>query len=213
MVGNDVVDLRRATHRPRSPRFDARVFSDAEQSALSRASDQARLRWRLWAAKEAAYKLLRREDARVIFSPRRFAVESPELLAQGADVGALRHADQRVMLRYVDGDDYVHAVAVRSEEQMSEVVHGLARLGGLGVGLDASAAVRRLACDTLAPLRGLEPDAVRVKRRERIPDLYVEGEDAPWGALSLSHHGDHVAYAWLGERAPAARGAALAKAS
>ncbi len=77
MIGNDVVDLRDRDARPETlhPRFDARVFSPAERLALERSEDPDRQRWRLWSAKEAAYKLARKLDPSSTFSPSRFEVE------------------------------------------------------------------------------------------------------------------------------------------
>ncbi len=77
MVGNDVVDLRDSDARPDTlhPRFDARVFTPAERLALERSEDATRQRWRLWSAKEAAYKVARKLDASSTFSPSRFEVE------------------------------------------------------------------------------------------------------------------------------------------
>ncbi|MGH7855988.1 MAG: 4'-phosphopantetheinyl transferase family protein, partial [Candidatus Binatia bacterium] len=77
MVGNDVIDLRDPETAPGSqhPRFDARVFAPAERALLGASTDARRLRWILWAAKEAAYKVARKIDARAVFSPRRFVVD------------------------------------------------------------------------------------------------------------------------------------------
>ena len=77
MLGNDVVDL----HDPDSDaatlsaRFDARVFTEGERLAIDSHADPAAHRWRHWAAKEAAYKALRRRRPSVPFSPIRFEVD------------------------------------------------------------------------------------------------------------------------------------------
>ena len=62
MVGNDIVDLRDPQSRSESlhPRFDTRVFSERERRIIGEAADSERVRWKLWAAKEAAYKLMRK---------------------------------------------------------------------------------------------------------------------------------------------------------
>ncbi len=59
MVGNDIVDLGDAEtcNGPSHPGFDARVFAPVERRALAASPAPNRLRWSLWAAKEAAYKL------------------------------------------------------------------------------------------------------------------------------------------------------------
>src|SRR5512139_2501725 len=76
MIGNDVVDLLDPETQPGAvhPRFDARVFTDDELRALRRSVAPGRLRWLMWAAKESAFKAVRRNDACVAFRPREFAV-------------------------------------------------------------------------------------------------------------------------------------------
>ncbi len=88
MVGNDVVDLadRDARSQTYALRFDARVFDRSERAAIERAGSPQSLqspqstestesqRWRLWAAKEAAYKVARKENAGTVFTPARFGV-------------------------------------------------------------------------------------------------------------------------------------------
>ena len=61
MVGNDIVDLGDPDADPSTlhPGFDARVFTARERRSIESAGDPARQRWRLWAAKEACYKLAR----------------------------------------------------------------------------------------------------------------------------------------------------------
>ncbi len=77
MLGNDVVDLCDRDSHPTTlhPRFDERVFTDGERAALAASDSIGRERWRIWAAKEAAYKAARKLDARICFSPRRFVVD------------------------------------------------------------------------------------------------------------------------------------------
>ena len=82
MVGNDVVDLLDPDSDPATlnPRFDERVLhpEESRHAEERRAFDgePARaLRWRLWAAKEAAYKAVKQIRPETVFSPRRFRTE------------------------------------------------------------------------------------------------------------------------------------------
>ena len=61
MVGNDVVDLRDPDVDPSTlhPGFDGRVFCRDELESLEASPDPVCQRWRLWAATEAAYTLVR----------------------------------------------------------------------------------------------------------------------------------------------------------
>jgi len=57
-----------------------------------------------------------------------------------------------------------------------------------------SAAVRRLAIDRVAARLGVAPARLAIGKRDRIPELRLDG--APCDAdLSLSHHGGVVAFA------------------
>jgi len=94
MLGNDVIDLGDPETLPGAlhPRFDARVFTPHERAALANAARPERLRWRLWALKEAAYKCLKKLEPQTGFSPQRFAVQLAELLPQASGGSTARHS-------------------------------------------------------------------------------------------------------------------------
>lgn len=76
LVGNDVVDLRvaeNASVRER-PRFLARVCDDAEQARVRAAALPVAALWALFAAKEAAYKVVTKLRPGAILAHRRFRV-------------------------------------------------------------------------------------------------------------------------------------------
>ncbi|MCD4750587.1 MAG: 4'-phosphopantetheinyl transferase superfamily protein [Thermoanaerobaculales bacterium] len=76
MVGNDVVDLgdRETQPESRHPRFDRRVFTADEYRLIEAGPNSNELRWTLWACKESAYKLFKRQNPTTVFSPRAFEV-------------------------------------------------------------------------------------------------------------------------------------------
>ncbi len=188
MVGNDVVDLRDLEARARGlhPRFDARVFARSEGEALRASEDPQRLRWRLWAAKEAAYKLLKKCDPKLAFSPARFVVA-----LDGSLRGEVVHAKRTLCVSLRTEADALHAVATNDAHCAARVVSAV---GIASEPLDPSTAVRALAVRTLAERLGLPSAAFRLGRRSRIPTLEVAGLAAPLD-LSLSHHGRFVAFA------------------
>lgn len=193
MVGNDVVDLRDPESRCESlhPRFDTRVFSEGERAAIGDADDSERVRWKLWAAKEAAYKLVRKFAPTTVFSPQLFQVKL------SGDTGAtVDHEDSCCTVRYTENDGALHAVATSGVAEPSTVVTGWRRLeaGEIASGdPDApSQAVRALLCERIAEQLGVAVSELEVRRQGRVPFLFVNGEPAPVD-LSLSHHGD-----WLG---------------
>jgi 4'-phosphopantetheinyl transferase superfamily len=188
MVGNDVVDLRSraVASGPRHPRFDARVFAPSEHRALRESSEPNALRWSLWAAKEAAYKVVKKLDAATVWSPRRFVVR----LEPGG--GAVEHGGRSIPVRVEADAERVHAVAIDRAEALPQVHARVATLPDPES--DPSQAVRTLARESLAPLLGARPEALEIAREGRIPVLRIAGRDAPFD-LSLSHHGRFVAYA------------------
>ena len=188
MVGNDVVDLRAraVVAGPRHPRFDARVFAPSEHRALRESDAPNALRWTLWAAKEAAYKVAKKLDDATVWSPLRFVVS-----LAGGD-GTVEHAGRSIPVRVEADAERVHAVATDRAEALDGVRSRVAELEGPDA--DPSTAVRRLAREELAPLLGGDPGALEIGRRDRIPVLRVGGRDAPFD-LSLSHHGRFVAFA------------------
>lgn len=197
MLGNDVVDLAREAQDASASRdrFDRRVFSDGERRAIERGPDPHRVRWSLWAAKEAAYKAARRRDPSVVWSPVRFAVRP----GPDPDTACVHHDSGRYAVRYLPVASGVHALAVA--EPFSRLLEPAAPGGpGLLFGCrrgpvdDASAEVRRLARQGLARALGAPVDAIEVRRRERIPQLWCRGAAAE-APLSLSHHGDLLAWA------------------
>ncbi len=198
MVGNDVVDLRApaVVGGPRHPRFDARVFAPSEHRALRESAEPNPLRWAFWAAKEAAYKVVKKLDDAAVWSPLRFVVRFERGLA-----GAVEHAGRSIPVQVERDAERVHALASDRPEALARLTSCVATLEPAGA--DPSAAVRALACERLAPLLGVSAESLEITRRGRIPVLRVSGRDAPFD-LSLSHHGRFVAFAAesLCERSP-----------
>lgn len=193
MIGNDVVDLEDPETRPgaQHPRFDARVFAGAELAWLRRSGAPERLRWMLWAAKEAAYKVARKLDPRVSFAPARFAVQ-----LDGSLRGRVEHAGRSLWLAVRADASSVHAIASDAELDPARLLLGQQRLhaGAAASNAEPSLAVRRLAMRKLALRLGAEPAELEIGQRGRVPELRRRGE-ATGLDLSLSHHGGLVAFA------------------
>jgi hypothetical protein len=187
MLGNDVVDLAERDGPERHPRYDARAFGAAERRLLAREAAPERLRQLLWAAKESAFKALRRLDPATIFSPRRFAVELDATLR-----GRVRTPFGEVFIRgRVDGD-CVHVVATDRENPGAALLQGVARSSDP----DSSRAVRTLAIAELSARLSRAPGELWIERLNRTPVLRLRGRSSP-AVLSLSHHGRFVAWACL----------------
>jgi phosphopantetheinyl transferase len=203
-VGNDVVDLRDPENQPDAihARFDERVFGPAERACIREADSPHRVRWALWAAKESAYKVARRMDARVHFSPRVFSVRiSDPFPGRGRSIRAeVGHAADRFQVDLQCTDDWIHAVATlseRIEESVRWKVDSLTPLLDSAPDVrEASKQVRRLARSALASALSLVPsELVITAAARRVPHVWWRGRRLAVD-LSLSHHGRFVACAW-----------------
>jgi phosphopantetheinyl transferase (holo-ACP synthase) len=179
------------------------VFAEEELEQLDACDNREVLRWSMWAAKEAAYKLLKARHASVVFSPSRFVVRP-----DGHNAATVEVADVHLRVDFQTTPAYVHAIArqepvtcpvprrqvrqlaVSSREATAAAVamHG-------GDAIPASVAVRQLAVTSVARLLGEEPAGLSVGSDGRVPILLRGGRRVP-GSLSLSHHGRFVAFAW-----------------
>ena len=188
MIGNDVVDLGDPESRAegRHPRFDGRVFDEAERALIQGSGQPERIRWLLWAAKESAYKAARKEDPRTVFAPSRFHAERHADGRLTVSIG-----DRRFRVNVVVGVEHLHAVARRAGDPAAAMHSAVARLPERATGTDA---VRQLAIATLSGLFGVSPEELAVRREGRIPALWLRGRPSP-ADLSLSHHGRFVAFA------------------
>jgi phosphopantetheinyl transferase len=189
MVGNDVVDLRDPEADPGrlSDRFDERVFCAEERATLT---DDSERRWKLWAAKEAAYKVAVKQDPATIFSPSRFRV----CLENASEIGFVTWDSGGVPVHVCGGDGVVHAVAATNSNRL---ITGLRRLAPSSLGSEvqrSSQAVRSLAVEGLVTALGVDPCAIEIRKQGRLPEFFVAGVRAPTD-LSLSHHGEIVGFA------------------
>ena len=202
MVGNDVVDLRDPDTDPSTlhPGFDTRVFCRSELESLELSRNPVCQRWSLWAAKEAAYKLVRKLRPQVVFSPSRFVVELASDAGGESEIttGSVTHEGVPYPVRVERREGAIHAITRPLVASASRVVHGLRRLEPHELEArdpEAAGTAARWLCRTsLAwPLLARVAD-LEVRRRGRIPELWLRGARAA-ADLSLSHHGSLVAFA------------------
>jgi len=193
-VGNDVVDLADPETRLGGlhPRWGGRVFCAAERHTLEASRSRHRLHWALWAAKESAYKALKRLEPWAIFSPREFEVELSDLPETGPGVAAGRVVHQGEVFGLevrLDGAS-LHAVATIQEE--ARILFSVEEAP-----CDPGVAARRLAATAIGSALGLDPADVEIVGRP--PVAMHRGHPLAVG-VSLSHHGRFVAFACaLGE--------------
>ena len=209
MVGNDIVDLYDSDAHPSTlnGRFDERVFCASERQTLENAPER---RWKLWAAKEAAYKVAVKQDPATIFSPSRFRVG----LEAKEETGFVTWDTGRLRIHVCVDEGAVHAIAATNSNPL---ISGLRRLESLPPGRSGEAlseAARGLAAEGLVAALGVDEGAIEIRKRGRVPELFVDGVRAQVD-LSLSHHGEVVGFACeiigaganeIGESLPTAEG-------
>jgi phosphopantetheinyl transferase (holo-ACP synthase) len=193
MVGNDVIDLgdREAQPESRHPRFDSRVFTADEYRLIEASRCSNQVRWMLWACKESAYKLVKRQDPATVFSPRTFEVE---MVFPGPV--QVHHQGGAVCVRINLHGDAIHAVATRNRDDTKRLISAV----GTTVS-NPSSAVRELARQHLSRVLGCTPGDIEIASgSDRIPELRIGGSRPP-GSISLSHHGRFVAFScWFMSR-------------
>lgn len=192
MVGNDIVDLGDPEAQPGAthPRFDTRVFTADEQALIATSPARLRARWLLWAAKESAYKVLRKSDLRTEFVPKRLAVR---FVGVDYSAGVVETDGRGIRFVATEDGDVIHAVAAANAEELRHAMWGVAPIGGA----DSSVATREFAIRALAPTLDVSVERLAIVTRQRVPQLYLDGLAVP-GDLSLSHHGRYAAFAWQG---------------
>jgi len=189
-IGNDVIDLDDAEivdHHLR-PRFVARVLATEERERLARTPDREKkeLLWTLFAAKEAAYKVVTKLRGPIVFAHRSFVV--------GDD--CVRFEELVLRLQLVRGPGFVHAIAFVGD------VRPIAHVELIDAGEDASHAARRILRESLARSLGCATAELEIVRDE-APGTWT-GRSPPRVLLrgsplevdvSLSHDGRFVAMA------------------
>lgn len=201
-----MVDLQDPENQPGAihRRFDLRAFTVDERAWLTGHLDVGpdavhRARWRLWAAKESAFKVARKLDSRVRFHPLAFAVS-----VSSNSRAVVCHAKGRFDVWLSGGDEWVHAVAApfacdpyRPSSRLRPLGCGFGGEGAVGSEAAASpgARVRAMARSAVATALSLTAGDIEIASSERIPVVVWRKMRLPVD-LSLSHHGRFAGCAW-----------------
>jgi hypothetical protein len=208
MLGNDIVDLSDLETQPgaQHPRFDSRVFNEEERARLAEHRDSHRLRWSYWAAKEATYKWLRKQDEDVIFSPRSMSVSFGN---DSLGEGEVLVGQDRVAVKFLQHPEYVHALVHAPDVSADSFVVHIERMADEEVAADcASKRLRELVIDRFSSELEIDPTNLCVVSEGKIPRLESKGTILEVD-LSFSHHGRYAAFvAQRGMQLDRERGAA-----
>jgi phosphopantetheinyl transferase (holo-ACP synthase) len=203
LVGNDVVDLLDPETRPGAihRRFDERAFTPAERAWLTASETAHRVRWRMWAAKESAFKVARKLEPGTRFLPRAFSVQ----LGQDARA-VVCHAIGRFEVSLSWTDDWVHAIATPSDgdeidgskkARRGSRVEALLERGQRGrtAASHVSARVRAMARSAIGSMLSIAPFEIEIVMSGGVPVAIWREAPLPID-LSLSHHGRFLACVW-----------------
>jgi len=194
LVGNDVVDLRDPETRLDSvhDRFIERVFTPAERDAIFASRDSRAALWSHWAAKESAYKIIKKAEPDAIFSHRAFQVEFFNRVGGTRLTGSVEHEGRRVDVDVLHAGDTIHAVALLGHwPHRRRVVSDVAPISRSD---DPSRAVRGALVESAAREIECGEGELRVVG-SRPPRLEHRGAGVGFD-VSLSHHGRLVGFAY-----------------
>jgi phosphopantetheinyl transferase (holo-ACP synthase) len=154
------------------------VLTAKERLLVQVSHDPDRMLWSLWAAKEAAFKALSRQNSAMVFSPVRLEVDPNP----GGPTALVAFEGRTLSVIWTQGPGWVHAV-VSSDQSLVKAEVERRVLPG-----DESEDVRRL--------------AVQALRRAGYPAGSIEGSPPVyrWSTdqvlVSLSHDGPYAAVAF-----------------
>jgi len=197
-VGNDIVDLEAPGNagKSRESRFVDRVFTEEERLLIHGASRPDRLLWLLWAAKEAAYKAVSRDDPAVGSIPRRYAVclDGAEPGPGGSQTaGRVITPKGTMALAVFATAQWVHALA--GDIPPDGFCHEVAFVAG---GEDPSAAARVNLLQAIGRQAGCPTESFSILRDPDgpgAPGLFFRGSQLSV-PFSLSHDGRFTAFAY-----------------
>lgn len=188
-IGNDIVDLS-VEEPPLHPRYITRAFSRAERTNFDGSSAWI---WARWAAKEAAYKAVKRVYHAVSFIPSRFEVSS--------ESQEVHYENLQLPYRIETCGSYVHVCCAMDEQSLGSTRTWIAKIYDEQRGVNPSDHIRTFAADKIASTLGIPVGEVTFSSaRNRpasschAPALYIKNV-ASTRQVSFSHHGRYVACA------------------
>jgi phosphopantetheinyl transferase len=198
-VGNDLVDIKRTERH--HPRFAQRVSSVRELDVIAKMGpSDPQLIWKMWAAKEASYKALKRIRPEIIFSPRNFEIDFD------TDTAFVREVGETLYLKVFTHKDWVYCSA--STLKAARVVNYVASRSDIAKNETAftdfspslaehSKQVRMLARLAAGKAFSVAPNSIQVvdPAEGKAPSLAVGKEKTI--PISLTHHGEYLGVAWI----------------
>jgi phosphopantetheinyl transferase (holo-ACP synthase) len=185
MVGNDIVDLRVAKKESnwQRPRFLEKLFTLKEQQLIRDAQDSFIMVWRLWAMKEAAYKLYTQINPSRFYNPKGF-----ECQIEG-NSGTLKFQDFKCYVQTKLTSNYILSEARLNKSVMnSEVIV----LNSKNLKTQSTFLKTKL-LESISENYNISIFDLNFKKSEfGIPQVNFNSESLN---ISLTHHGNYGAFA------------------
>ncbi len=173
-LGNDVVDLNEAgvAGKAGDQRFVERVFTAEERAWIADGADPDLALWRLWSAKEAAYKAAYKAAGKtvadLVFAHRSFEVD--------ANDGVVRYGDQVFSVAWHHGPGWLHCLALETTADAT-ADHAIWEVAALMPGPQSSnveAAATAARTQSVAPAQpSARPSATRSTTPSTTPSAQV----------------------------------------
>ncbi len=190
-IGNDIVDLL-APEPVLHPRYIERVFTANEQAFVR--EKRANL-WLTWAAKEAAYKAVKRWKPNAYFSPRTFEFDAVE--------NVVVYEGVRLPCFQMCSGQYVAVQCLSCRLECRPAYHWVSEISEYNPDLllhNPSAAVRSFAARCIGEKLNISPTQISFSAiclaEPRIPCLLVCRVPSRH-FVSFSHHGRFVACSFM----------------
>jgi phosphopantetheinyl transferase (holo-ACP synthase) len=191
MIGNDIVDFRKASSESNWLRrgYLEKLFCKEEQNLIFDSSDPNQIVWLLWSMKEAGYKIYFREKLVRTYQPKNI-ICSNLLIDENSASGHICYNDQNYYSRSILNADFVHTSAVSNYAVFNNLHlfinwHQLDPKGLNNVNHDQHFV--SASCHLGYSL---------IKDRHNVPNLFNDdtGEKLP---ISISHHGRFLSAVFL----------------
>lgn len=203
-----------AKGKSRDLRFLKRVFLPDEERQILASHEPDTMLWTLWTGKEAAYKVIRKDNPDVPSTPRLYKVSLDRIDAtsEGVSVpdgeaffGAVDTPVGTINLCTLVTPDYVHSIGISfpsNDALRDRVVSDVEQLCSpeQTAPADESFHVRNAAKRRLSRCLKVKCDLIEIRRTRGMrglepPYVYFHGQPAPID-ISLSHDGAFIAYAF-----------------
>lgn len=182
MLGNDIVDLNHLPDKVRSlsEPYLNKICSVREIEKVIGSDNPELMLWRIWTMKESAYKIAMKLGAKRAYNPKSF-----ETFPVDATAGLVSTDYGTMLSETVFDENYIHTVSFLPKSKGFK--------SGQKICADHQSEAVRLAIIEDFRIQNPNQDRAEIIMKSDIPFLST---DTSFVDISLSHHGDFIAWAF-----------------